>query len=48
VILYACLSAGAAAAFEVLADADQWQEAVHLAAACLANGCAQQAQLLVS
>ncbi|DBA81543.1 TPA: hypothetical protein ACH3X1_007317 [Trebouxia sp. C0004] len=37
---------GAAAAFEVLADAGQWQEAVHLGAACLANGCAQQAQLL--
>ncbi|KAL0051080.1 hypothetical protein WJX82_001507 [Trebouxia sp. C0006] len=37
---------GAAAAFEVLADADQWQEAVYLAVACLANGCAQQAQLL--
>ncbi|KAL0026054.1 hypothetical protein WJX79_005633 [Trebouxia sp. C0005] len=37
---------GAAAAFEVLADAEQWQEAVHLGAACLANGCAQQAQLL--
>ncbi len=43
-----CLCAGAAAAFEVLADAEQWQEAIHLGAACLANGCAQQAQLLVS
>jgi len=47
-LVCACLCAGAAAAFEVLADAERWQEAVHLEAACLANGCAQQAQLLVS
>lgn len=39
--------AGADAAFHVMADAGRWQQAVHLAAACLASNCSQSAQLLV-
>lgn len=45
--LNVCMCAGSAAAFQVLADADLWPEAVHLAAACLAGSCEQPAQLLV-
>lgn len=44
-VSYMC--AGSAAAFQVLADANLWPEAVHLAAACLAGNCEQPAQLLV-
>ena len=42
-----CLVAGADAAFHVLADAGRWQQAVHLAVACLASNCSQSSQLLV-
>lgn len=39
--------AGADAAFHVLADAGKWQQAMHLATACLAINCGQSLQLLV-
>lgn len=39
--------AGADAAFNVLADAERWLEAVHLGVACLATACSQLSLLLV-
>ena len=42
-----CMIAGADAAFHVLADAGKWQQAIHLATACLAINCGQSLQLLV-
>lgn len=39
--------AGADAAFNVLADAEKWLEAVHLGVACLATACSQLSLLLV-
>lgn len=38
---------GVVAAFEALADAGLWREAIFLAAACLAQSCQQPSELLV-
>ena len=42
-----CITAGATAAFGVLADAAMWHEAVRLGIACLVSSCRQPEQLLV-